>query len=252
MFSSHDFSEVTIDCIKAFVKGNLPIADFMDLCHQSDEIFSFLERVIDIITAEQIPIKRRTVCMKNVNQNKPFQERSYVEQFIKEYCQSFRDLSDAWKANPPKVGDHIRTLSHLTAHGAARIYGIVADIYYQLDSEFPRTEKYMEEFIFSFEVLPGYLAGGVSAENYVSQYILVKYPADMKKGERKRLVKEEIKQAFLRDCKGFPRWIQAPEWPIGTNNKPMVYMGQKAFEHHSEYYFRDGETNEKYTVKQWW
>lgn len=252
MFSSHAFSEVTIDYIKAFVKGDLPIADFMALCHQSDEIFSFLEWVIDIITAKQIPIKRRTVYMKNVNQNKPFQERSHAEQFIKEYCQSFRDLSDEWKLNPPKVGNHIRTLSHLTAHGAMRIYGIVADIYYQIDPEFPRTEKYMEEFIFSFEVLPGYLAGGGSAEDYVSRYILVKYPATMKKGERKRLVKEEIKQAFQRDCKGFPRWIQAPEWPIGANNKPMVYMGQKAFEHHSEYYFRDSETNEKHTVKQWW
>ncbi len=252
MFSSHDYSEVTIDYIKAFVKGDLPIADFMELCHQSDEIFSFLEWVIDIITAEQIPIKRRTVFIKYANQNKTFQEqRSYAEQFIKEYCQSFRDLTDVWKENPPRVGDHIRTLSYLTAHGAMRIYGIVADIYYQVDPDFPRTEKYMEEFIFSFEVLPGYLAGGGSAENYVSQYILVKYPASMKKGERKRLVKEEIKQAFLRDCKGFPRWIQAPEWPIGEKNKPMIYTGQKAFEHYSEYYFRDRETNGRHTVTQW-
>ena len=30
---------------------------------------------------------------------------------------------------------------------------------------------------FSPDVLPGYLAGGISAENYVSQYILPKYPA---------------------------------------------------------------------------
>jgi hypothetical protein len=252
MLSSHDFSEETINCIKAFVKGDLPIADFMDLYRQSDKISSFLEWVIDTIATEQIPIKRRTVFMKNVNQNKPFQERSYAEQFIKVYCQSFLDLSDIWKANPPKVGNYLGKLSHLTALGAVTIYGVVADIYYQVDPAFPRTEKYMDEFLFCIDVLPGYLAGGVSAEDYVSQYILPKYPATMKKGERKHLVKEEIKQAFLRDCKGFPRWIQAPEWPIGTNNKPMVYTGQKAFEHHSEYYFRDGDTNEKHTVKQWW
>ena len=30
----------------------------------------------------------------------------------------------------------------------------------------------------------------ISAENYVSQYILSKYPTSMKKGERKRLVKQ--------------------------------------------------------------
>ena len=252
LFTIHNFSNVTIEYIKAFVKGDLPISEFMDLYHQSPEISAFLKWVIDTITAQQLPIKRRTISMKNVNQNKPFQARSYVEQFIKEYCQSFRDLSDDWKANPPEVSDHVRKLSHLTAHGALMIYGIVADIYYQIDPEFPRTEKYMEEYSFSLDVLPGYLAGGISAENYVSQYILSKYPSTMKKGERKRLVKEEIKQAFQRDCKGFPRWIQMPEWPIGTNSKPMVYTGQKAFEHHSEYYFRDPETNENHTVKQWW
>lgn len=252
MFSSHDFSEMAIDSIKAFVKGDLPIADFMDLYQQSDEISAFLEWVIDTIATEQIPIKRQTIFMKNVNQNKPFQARSHAEEFVKEYCQSFRDLSEPWKASPPKVSDYIRKISHLTAHGAVEIYGIVADIYYQVDPAFPRTEKYMEKYSFSLDVLPGYLAGGISAENYVSQYILSKYPVTMKKGERKRLVKEEIKQAFLRDCKGFPRWIQMPEWPIGTNNKPMVYTGQKAFEHHSEYYFRDSDTSEKHTVKQWW
>ena len=224
----------------------------MDQYQKCSNISAFLEWVINTITVKQIPIKRRTVFMKNVNQNKPFQARSYAEEFIKEYCQSFRDLPDTWKANSPKVSSYLGKLSHLTAHGAMRIYGIVADVYYQVDPSFPRTEKYMEEYSFSLDVLPGYLSGGISAENYVNQYILSKYPVTMKKSERKRLVKEEIKQAFLRDCKGFPRWIQMPEWPIGTNNKPMVYTGQKAFEHHSEYYFRDSGTSEKHTVKQWW
>ena len=174
--------------------------------------------------------------MKNVNQNKPFELRSHVEQFIKEYAQNFRDLSDAWKNDPPKVGAYLKTQTHLTAYGAFKMHSIVADIYYE----------------FSLDVLPGYLAGGVSAENFVSQHILSKYPSTLRKGERKRLVKEEIKQAFQRDCKGFPRWIQMPEWPIGSDDKPMVYMGQKAFEHNTEYYFRDSTTNENHIVTQWW
>ena len=132
------------------------------------------------------------------------------------------------------------------------IHSTVADIYYQVDPTLMRTEKYHTEYEFSLDVLPGYLAGGIAAENYISQHIMPKYPVSMKKGERKRLVKEEIKQAFPRDCKGFPRWIQMPEWPIGTNDTPMVYLGQKAFQDHSEYYFRDSKTNEKHTVTQWW
>ena len=129
---------------------------------------------------------------------------------------------------------------------------IIADIYYQIDCSLERTEQYRAEYEFSLDVLPGYLAGGISAENYISQFILSKYPTSMKKGERKRLVREELKQAFQRECKGFPRWIQMPEWPIGSDEKPMVYIGQKAFEHHSEYYFRNSSTNEELTVIQWW
>lgn len=241
-----------IEKIRSFVVGEMDIDNFVDLLNTSDEITRYLEHVIEQIEKKHLPIKRRIICMKGVAQNKPFEVRSYAERYIKECAQSFRDLSDKWKDNPPKVGEHLRQLAYQTAHGACVIHGTVADIYYQVDPTLMRTEKYHTEYEFSLDVLPRYLAGGIAAENYISQHIIPKYPASMKKGERKRLVKEEIKQAFLRDCKGFPRWIQMPEWPIGTNDTPMVYWGQKAFQDHSEYYFRDRITNEKHTVTQWW
>lgn len=241
-----------IEKIRSFVVGEMDMDNFVDLLNTSDEITRYLECVIEQIEKEHLPIKRRIICMKGVAQNKPFEVRSYAERYIKEYAQSFRDLSDKWKEYPPKVGEHLRKLAYQTAHGAYVIHGTVADIYYQVDPTLVRTKKYHTEYEFSLDVLPGYLAGGIAAENYVSQHIIPKYPASMKKGERKRLVKEEIKQAFPRDCKGFPRWIQMPEWPIGTNDTPMVYWGQKAFQDHSEYYFRDRITNEKHTVTQWW
>ena len=252
MFPPHNFQESTIACIKAFVKGDMSIADFMDQYARSGEIASFLDWVVDTMETEHIPIKRRTVCMKNVNQNKPFQPCTYVEIFIKEYAQLSHSLSDSWKEAPPKISRYLEKCTPLTAMGALYIHSIVADAYYQIDPEFPRTEKYMEAFEFCLDVLPGYLAGGVSAEDYISRHILTKYPETMKKGERKRLVKAEINQAFLRDGKGYPRWLQSPEWPMAKNGKPMIYTGQKAFEDYTEFYFRDGETNENDTVTQWW
>ena len=251
MFPSYICENPLRTVINEFVSGKMDITEFVALYNKDDNLGKYLDSVIDYIATHNIPIKRRTVLMKNINQNKPFEMRSDAEQFIKEYAQDFRELSDKWKNNPPKVGAYLKTQSHLTAYGAFIIHNIVSDIYYQIDSSLVRTEKYHEEYEFSLDVMPGYLSG-ISAENYVSQYILSKYPANMKKGERKRLVKEEIKHAFQRDCKGFPRWIQMPEWPIGANGKPMVYIGQKAFEHNSEYYFRDPDTNEKHTITQWW
>ena len=247
MFPLHILENPSVEVIKDFVCGKMDISEFVNQYNQNNHLSDYLDSVIAYIATQKIPIKRRMVLMKNVNQNKPFALRSYVENFIKDSAQSSRDLSEEWKANPPKVGAYLKTLSHLTALGAFKLHGIVADVYYQIDPEFVRTEKYHKEFEFSLDVMPGYLAGSISAENYVSQHILPMFPSTMKKGERKRLVKEEIKQAFQRDCKGFPRWIQAPEWPMGLEEKPTVYIGQKAFEHHSEYYFRDSSTNEKHS-----
>lgn len=252
MFPSYILEDPLLVVIKDFVCGKTEISEFIIQYTKSNALSDYLDSVIACIATQKLPIKRRTVLMKNVNQNKPFEMHSYVEQFISEHAQNFRYLPDTWKCNPPKVGAYIKTQSHLTALGAFKIHGIVSDIYYQIDTTLVRSEKYLEEYEFSLDVLPGYLAGGISAENYVSQHILSRFPSTMKKGERKRLVKEEIKQAFPRDCKGFPRWIQMPEWPIGSDEKPMVYIGQKAFDHHSEYYFRDSVTNEKCTITQWW
>lgn len=241
-----------VETIRSFIVGETEITEFMALFNATEEIAQYLQQVIEQIESGHMQIKRRTVCMKGVAQNRPFEQRSYAERYVKEYARSFADLSDAWKAAPPKVGEHLKGLAYQTAHGAAIIHTAVADIYYQVDPTLVGTEKYLDEYSFSLEVLPNYLAGGVAAEAFVSQYILPRFPVSMKKGERKRLVREEIKSAFRRDCKSFPRWIQMPEWPMGSDGKPMVYAGQKSFENHSEYYFRDDISGENHTVKQYW
>lgn len=244
--------ESAVSQVRAFIIGDMDMAEFVQKLHESDEISRYLEHIIEQIEREHCPVKRRTICMKGVAQNQPFAVQSYAERYVKEWAQNVRGLPDNWKQNPPKVGDHLRKMAHQTAHGAFVLHGTVADIYYQMDSTLLRTEKYNAEYEFSLDVLPGYLAGGIAAENYISQYILPRFPASMKKGERKRLVKEEIKNAFRRDCKGFPNWIQMPEWLIGSDGQPTIYIGQKKFEHHTEYYFRDSATEEALTVRQYW
>lgn len=238
--------------VQSFVDGEMDIADFMRCFNESDEIAQYLESIIELIEQEHIPVHRRTVCMKGVAQNRPFEMPSYAECYIKEYAQNFVTLNDHWKENPPKVGEHLRTLPYQTAQGAFIIHGTVSDIYYQIDPDLIRTEKYDKEYAFFLSVLPRYLAGGITAEDYVSRHILPRFPASMKKGERKRLIREEISKAFLRECKGFPRWIQSPEWPLGSDGRPMIYTGQKNFQHYSEYDFKDAVSGELQTVTQWW
>ena len=80
----------------------------------------------------------------------------------------------------------------------------------------------------------------------------------MSKSAKKKIVREEIRKLFKRQTKGYPRWVQSPEWPIGINNKPMTFVKQvncKAKSEHddySEYYFIDEETSNEKIVRQYY
>lgn len=246
------FDKNAIETIKSFVTGKLSVIEFMKEFENSNQITYFLEAIINDVEAGTISLKRRKLMDEFFDKENPTEFRSSVEQFIKEYAQSFVDLSDEWKAAPPKVDDFLKQLSPLTAVGANEIHEIISDIYYQVDPVLKKTNKYENEYCFSIDVLPGYLAGGISAEAYVSQHIMPKYPATMKKSERKKLVREEIKRVFVREGKGYPRWLQSPEWPMDEKGEPMVYISQKSFGDYCEYYFHRVDDDEVVTVTQWW
>ena len=252
MWKQRSFDEQTLCQIRAFVSGQMPIHDFMALCRQNEEIYAWLQWVIDGIAKRRIRLRRKTYTIKTAKGIQTIKMSSHVNQYIKRYARSLVCLPKSWKKHPPKVGEHLQTLCPDTTQGAAQIHGIVADIYMQIDPEFVRTSRYEDEYTFLLGVLPGYLAGGLEAEAYVGRYILPKYPDSMKKTARKQAVREAIRQVFIRDCKGYPRWLQTPEWPMGSDGTPMIYTGQKAFEEFSEYYFRDPHTDETRTVQQWW
>jgi len=240
-----DERQIIID----FIEERLDIAAFAEYAGQDDRICDFLQGIVDHIVKNKLPVKRRTVTMKNVNQNQPFQIFNYTEEFVPE----LRDRNHMiYPGTPvPTVKQKLSCYSHRTAAGALRIYDIVADIYYQVDDSLIRTETYLEAYSFSLDVLPGYV-GGIEAEDYISSHIISKYPEDMKKTQRKKMVKEEIRNTFLREGKGYPHWIQDPEWPLGENGIPMIYIGQKKHEGFTEYFFRGNGSQEKKTVRQCW
>lgn len=240
-----DERQVIID----FIEARLDIVTFMDYACEDDRIFDYLQAIVDNIVDNKLPTKRRTVTMKGVNQNQPFQMFNYIEEFVPE----LRDRNHMiYPGSPvPTVKARISRCSHKTARGALNIYDIVADIYYQIDETLTRTEKYSDAHSFSLEVLPGYV-GGIQAEDYISRVIIPKYPEELTKTNRKKLIKEEIRNTFLRDCKSYPHWIQDPQWPLGENGIPMIYTGQKKQKGYSEYFFRGNGTEEKRTIRQCW
>ena len=232
-----------------FIEDRINIETFMDYAGKDDRIYAYLQAIVDHIVKNKLPTRRRTVTMKGVNQNQPFQLFNYIEEFVPE----LRDRNHMiYPGTPvPTVRQALSRWSSKTAGGALKIYDIVADIFYQVDDSLIRTEKYMEAYQFSLDVLPGYV-GGPAAEDYISSVIIPRYPEDMKKTLRKNKIKEEIRNTFLRDGKGYPHWIQDPEWPLGKNGIPMIYTGQKKHDGYTEYFFRGNGSEEKKTIRQCW
>lgn len=133
MFPACILEHPALGTVKAFVTGEMEIAAFME-CYYADAALSeYLNSIVDYIAENHLPVKRRTIFMKNVNHNKPFEVRSEVETFIPEHARELKGLSEKWKENPPRVGQYLKQQSHLTAHGAYKIHNIVSDIYYQID-----------------------------------------------------------------------------------------------------------------------
>ena len=232
-----------------FIEDRLDIDAFMACTERDNGICDCLQGIVDHIVNNKLPTRRRTVTMKGVNQNQPFQIFNYIEEFVPE----LRDRNHMiYPGTPvPTVQQYLSRFSHRTAGGALKIYDVVADIYYQVDDSLVRTDKYMEAYSFSLDVLPGYV-GGIEAEDYISSVIISKYPQNMKSAQRKKQIKEEIRNAFLRDGKGYPHWIQDPEWPLGENGIPMIYTGQKKQEGYTDYFFRGNGSEEIKTVRQCW
>ena len=77
-FSTSFSDHPALKPIKAFVIGEMDIAEFMSLFTETNEIADYLDSIVDYMEKYDVPIQRRTILMKNVNQNKPFAARSHV------------------------------------------------------------------------------------------------------------------------------------------------------------------------------
>ena len=232
-----------------FIEDRMDISTFMDHLQEESGIITYLQAIVDNIVENKLPTKRRTVTMKGVNRNQPFQMYNYIEAFVPE----LRDRNHLiYPGTPvPTVQQYLSRFSYKTARGALTIYDVVADIYYQVDDTLIRTDKYSKAHRFSLEVLPGYV-GGIEAEDYISKVIIPKHAQLPKKNQRIKAIKEEIRSTFMRDGKGYPHWIQDPKWPLGKNGVPMIYTGQKKQDGYTDYFFRGNGSEETKKIRQCW
>lgn len=149
-----------------------------------------------------------------------------------------------------KVSDFLNLFNVNTSrHRVSFFNGVKAYLFYEGYSYVP-TKKYEEEWSFRVGIQPSYVL--IEDDEILNKYIN-EAPEGLKKTEKKKWIKNRIKQDFKYD-KTPPRWVQDPEWPI-VDGIPLVFKKQSKMTLEDErvfYTFYHPETKEETVVIQFY
>lgn len=109
--------------------------------------------------------------------------------------------------------------------------------------------KYDDDYNYLLSIQPSWL--DITDDQGIFDRILAERPKELSKTKQIAWGKAKLKELF-RYNRTYPRWVQAPEWPI-VNGKPLVFSHQSKEKKDDEriyFYFYDPETREETVVEQ--
>lgn len=221
--------------IERFLAGEMPIEEFRRLYDEGDEINDFLEEIIEHLRVSGEEVKYPPLPGTDVRRT----SGGTVNWLMKPGTYPGKRYGNPYESVRAMLNFELNRTTHnvRTASGAYKFFNEVHEIYYQVNPDVPKTQKYAEAFDFTLDVVPEYLSGG-EAEVYIDEHIIPLFPETMTKAARKKAVKAKIKEEFRSD-KGYPAWAQGSEWPMGKDGKPAVYAGKKKKGDLVQFFFRD-------------
>mgnify|MGYP004622145505 FL=1 len=237
------------DFVRAFLEGTVDIVPFKNEMDEHEEIYDFLQDIIDNIKKKNGEIRPYPFPHPAIPGGVLLSTDTIEYLLVPEsYPGLLYGCPPSHESVRQLLNYEFRRSTHnvRTASGALNFFNQVLVIYYQISQDIHPTRRYSEAHGFALDVIPQYLSGG-EAEMYIQREIIPLFPDTMKKTERKKAVKAKIKEEFKSE-KGYPGWVQSSDWPIGANGKPMTYVkkGKRDGSKHS-WIFRD-ESNGEITV----
>ncbi len=119
------------------------------------------------------------------------------------------------------------------------------------DESFCFSDAIEKKYDFMLTACPEYIGGEEIEAVGIIDAIYDELPQDFSKSKRVAFFKEQLKAVFHIADKKYPRWIQEPEWPMGTHS-PMQFIKQQLKENGEivVYTFKDVDTEEIREVTQ--
>lgn len=122
---------------------------------------------------------------------------------------------------------------------------VLFDRFYEVDLDKP--VSYVGPDLFLLELKDAYFGG--SEVDALIENVSKLFPESMGKTKRKNAAKKYMKDLFHIQGRRYPRWLQAPDWPMGQHS-PMEYLSEKRNGNRIVFTFRDVDTGEIREVEQ--
>lgn len=92
--------------------------------------------------------------------------------------------------------------------------------------------------------------GGPEVDGLIDEILRAK-PNDMSVSKFLTTAKQQLRTLFHLTPRKYPRWVQEPEWPMGSES-PMVFISQQKTGELVEYTFQDADTQQQRIIGQFY
>ncbi len=212
-----------------FISGKIGLKEFQTQWYGNPEIGQWVDRLIDLKSPlsdewEKLPYPEVRMLIHNHYSGSV---RCFIEATEKRYSTQPRNrvIREVW------------------------FYRAIAAVVLVAYPQTVFTKFYDDEEDYYMDT-PGDYLGGIEVDGFIYE-ILMQYPRTLGKRTRKKNAKAHLQKAFHIQLNKYPRWIQEPEWPMGTCS-PMQYLSTKRQGERVQFIFQDVDTKDIRIVEQYY
>ncbi len=231
--------KIVFDYLSGLISGQ----DFIVEARANPDIPNWLQQLIpdgaDTIDKPYIPYRIENGCeiYQRASSSHPF--------WTQVYCGTCLNILQ------DKILFHeyfAKTRDFCTAGGRLDAYEFLFSFVRTRFPSIERSNRFDKELGFYLDVCRDYF-GGDEVEEYLDNLIYEVYCGPGTLSKKRAHAKELIREAFHVVGNTFPRWIQAPEWPMGQNT-PMLFLKRKRNGELVQFIFQDVDTGEIRVIEQ--
>lgn len=208
-----------MQCVFAFVEGNLSTTSFLDAFFSDETIQDSLQKLMNNTNFNSALAGNNSIGMQSLmysGRSHGYNIRSMLADVIASH--DVNSITGKW-------------IIHL----------LISSLVVYHYPEITPTTEYQNDYDIVTNAMCDYMDGPYTEQIVCSLYSDIN--RDNSKSEKTRQLRKKLKEAFHIEGTKYPHWIQGSEWPMGQHS-PMEYLSRKRDGDRVVFTFRDVDTGE--------